>query len=127
MMPVGVSRPRRHAVHALRVMLFAVIIALIHDRQARVSDQTFKPIEIELGHVAVFFPGATSIGNTRLGNGATPVLDAEDRPLGYVVQTSPTSDHVIGFSGRPMLCWRSTATFAFAASIFFPAVTRVST
>ena len=52
---------------------------------------------LELGDLVEFFPTANSKRST--SDGRDRVFDAEDLELGYVIQTLPMGDDIIGFSG----------------------------
>lgn len=96
------KRVRRIALQLIRVALFAVIIGLIHAQHAKLKArrQLEPSAPVQLSKLRKFFPDAQSqaIDNAD-GRGRREVLDAEESSLGYVVQTSPDSDHLIGFSG----------------------------
>ncbi len=85
----------------MRVTLFAVIIVLIHSQHAqRQADRQYQGSpSINLANVQSIFPRAASISKKALANGGHEVLDADGDVLGLVLQTSPKSDHLIGFSG----------------------------
>ena len=92
------TRFRRLSTHALRITMLVLIVSLIHLKQARVSRLLDKSVNISPSQVAAFFSDAASIGKPNR-YGALPVLDVNQERLGYVLQTSPQGDHVIGFSG----------------------------
>jgi len=92
---------RRIAIHIVRVMMFAVIILLIHLRAKqllpKVGGTHLAPIDMEA--IRTFFPEAEGLSAEPVGDDASAVLDADNTPLGYVVQTSPQCDSIVGFSG----------------------------
>ncbi len=94
-------RLRRIAFHLTRVLLFVAIIGLIHVQHARIKarqqNRLLAPVDIDA--VRKFFPEARSVDDKGHGQGRREVLDSSGTELGYVVQTSPDSDHLIGFSG----------------------------
>ena len=94
----GTGGRRRVIVHAVRLALFAAIVVLIHRQYARLTaaklSQPQAPIDISLVHR--FFPTADSLD----ADGKEQIVrDASGDRLGSVLQTSPVSDHIIGFSG----------------------------
>ena len=86
--------------HSLRVLLFVLVLALIRNahRQTEFVDRELASNSIANEFVAQTF----SIG-ARLGEFAGPVgnlvVDDQGTELGYVLQTSPDSDSIIGYSG----------------------------
>ena len=88
------------ALHAIRVGIFVAILWLIRDQhlayEARQASLRADPVTTD--RLQKFFPEATSLG-VPSRDGLRHVLDAEQRPLGYVVQTSPASDVIVGYSG----------------------------
>ena len=101
MKPLQNGRWRRVALHGLRVGLFLTIIALIHWQSARFAaqrkEQPLVPTNIQ--EVKHFFPGAANLTDQPRADGGREVVNETGAALGYVIQTSPQSDHVIGFSG----------------------------
>ncbi|TWU15424.1 FMN-binding protein [Allorhodopirellula heiligendammensis] len=89
---------RRILVHAVRVGLFATIILLVHSRFAVGTSHTARDPAIGIDDVARIMPDAAALGDVN-EDGSRAVLNSDDGPLGYVLQTSPISDHIIGFSG----------------------------
>ncbi len=55
--------------------------------------------QVDLSRLRRFFPAAESVAPEINPLGGRNVLDSAGRPLGYVLQTSPEGDRVIGFSG----------------------------
>lgn len=96
------SRWRGIAFHVLRVGLFTTIILIIHlmhlQRRRQAADNPVSNVQIT--DVGGFFPTARSIdsGDVRSETGCR-VLDKNGTYLGRVVQTAPSSDSIIGFSG----------------------------
>jgi len=96
---VGRARSwRRWLIHAIRVAIFAAIVVLIHRQHARfTSAQQARPQQpLSLEQVRHFFPAVAFIESESAEN---IVRDAAGEQLGTLLQTSPTSDHIIGFSG----------------------------
>ncbi len=98
--PVRAARPWRAAgVHACRVVLLVAIVLLIHrSHQLRTIAAAAAPAaDPPLELVQETFPAA--FGFERDETGETIVVDAAGARLGTIVQTSPQSDRIIGFSG----------------------------
>lgn len=95
------SRFRTVAVHTYRVALFVTIISMIHLGHrwytAQRRGDSAEPIPV--AEVRKFFPGASQLGAYDPDHGGQTVADGAGKHLGFVVQTSPESDKVIGFSG----------------------------
>ena len=95
------GRFRGAALHGIRVFLFVFIIVLIHVQHARMTAQPdgepLPPVDLE--QLRQFFPTTESVAVDSRGDGGSEVFDAIGKSLGYVLQTSPDSDHLIGFSG----------------------------
>ncbi|AMV18584.1 FMN-binding protein [Planctomyces sp. SH-PL14] len=87
-------------IHLLRVGMFVLVIALIHGQHrkflARTQSQSLHAIPLE--RTQQFFPAAAQYGDASAEGGLT-VLSAEKELLGQILQTSPTSDRFVGFSG----------------------------
>lgn len=94
------SQIRKIALHLVRVGTFALIVFLIHRQHAQfraaVSVEGVAPVSLETA--GEFFASPESISKPD-GTGLQVVSGADDKELGYVVQTSPKSDHVVGYSG----------------------------
>lgn len=89
---------RRVLVHATRVSLFAAIILFVHAKFAVGTSLTTTEPAIQIGDVDRLLPGAVSLGQVT-GDGSRSVQNSDEDPIGYALQTSPTCDHIIGFSG----------------------------
>ena len=94
---------RRHriAIHTIRVSLFGAILALIHFQHASLNARHGDGLaaSIDLAVLREFFPDAIAILDEARDQPHHQVLDTTGQTLGYILQTSPNSDHVIGFSG----------------------------
>lgn len=97
----AVSRFRTLAVHAYRIGLFLSIIAMIHlgHRWYTAQRRGEQAEAIPVAEVLTLFPKAEQLGAFDPEHGEQAVTDEAGKPLGFVVQTSPQSDRVIGFSG----------------------------
>ncbi len=99
------ARPRRRVrallLHVFRVALFCVVIFLIHDQHRwYIAQQTGEAHNaITLERVQQHFPKADSLSDWQPAHGGRNVLSADGVNLGFVIQTSPTSDSIVGFSG----------------------------
>ncbi len=91
----------RIAVHGGRLALFAAVLALLHfqhkTRITQAGKQNATPLA--LSDVLPFYPAAARVDEQTMAHGGQQVFDGQGQPLGYVLQTSPDSDHIIGFSG----------------------------
>jgi Na+-translocating ferredoxin:NAD+ oxidoreductase RnfG subunit len=82
------------------VAVFAAIILLIHQQHAKLtaSRPAHGQLEFDLADVQEILPQAAKLTPLSDQEGME-VLDANGNTLGIVMQTSPASDHIIGFSG----------------------------
>lgn len=94
-------RVRRITLHSARIALFVLVIWLIHLQHARIFALRNRqpPATMDLKRLRNFFPTAESLEDDARGDGKREVLDAVGKSLGYILQTSPDSDHLLGFSG----------------------------
>jgi len=94
------SQIRKIALHLVRVGTFVLILLLLHRQhaafRAAVSADGVEPVSLE--SVGDFFSAAQTISGPD-ASGAQVVFDADEKAVGYVVQTSPRSDHIVGYSG----------------------------
>ena len=99
--PRGRSRLRAWIMHGYRVGLFVVIILAIHQQHQWIVAQqrsgTVEPVSIE--QVQTLFADARSLGQWDPNHGGQTVLDQSGKRLGFIVQTFPDAQDVIGFSG----------------------------
>ncbi|EMI15824.1 NosR regulatory protein [Rhodopirellula maiorica SM1] len=72
---------------------------MIHLQYAQSSSRVTAIADLSVDQVASVFPAAASLAGAASEDGRMTVSDANGQSLGYVVQTSPESDHIIGFSG----------------------------
>ncbi|WP_197452092.1 FMN-binding protein [Rosistilla carotiformis] len=95
------GRLQTAALHSYRVILFLVIIAAIHQQHRwYVAQQRGDRVQaLVVDQVTELFPDAKSLGPWDPDHGGQTVLDADEKELGFVVQTFPEADRVIGFSG----------------------------
>ena len=89
---------RRITAHLGRWALFAAILLLIRHQYAR-RNPPATGVEVDLPTIQSLFPDARRLDSQVSSRGTQNVLDAQERPLGYLVQTSPQSDSILGYSG----------------------------
>lgn len=96
------ERPFRSVLfHSLRISMVIIVLLLIRRQHIRflavesLRDQ--EPVAVE--SLREFFPNASGTGLFDAERRTQQILDAEQQTLGYVVQTSPQSDEIVGFSG----------------------------
>ena len=88
------------ALHAGRVALLVLILALIHIQQGRwIAERRGADLEtVPLASLRTIFPDAAGLGEPE-SHGGRDVLSPEGQRLGYLIQTAPDSDPFLGFSG----------------------------
>lgn len=95
------SRARNVAVHAYRVVLLVIVVAAIHQQHrwfiAQQRGNKAQPLTME--QVTAFFPDGASIGDFDPNHGGQAINDSAGKALGFVVQTSPEANDIVGFSG----------------------------
>ncbi len=91
---------RRLGLHGFRLLIFVVVVVLIRSQHAellrRQFDTEMQPVD--LSRLRSVFPDAVAAGHVT-ADGRQVILGRSDEPIGYVVQTSPVADDLIGFSG----------------------------
>lgn len=93
----GSSRRRQQLlVHAVRVLLFVITIGLIHLQYTQLTaiEKAAGLATPDLSTLREFLPAADSFDDD-----SREVLDSTGDSIGRVLQTSPGSDHITGFSG----------------------------
>ena len=88
---------KNKAIHAIRVSILLWIACLMRAEQNELLVLGLST-DIDVDLVAPFFPSVGVVQPT-LEDDRVDVLDEQRVRLGYVIQTSPKADHVIGFSG----------------------------
>lgn len=88
------------AIHTGRVLLFCLAVLLVHWQHSHIRSDTSRAASevFSLEHAQRIFPAAATLGETS-PDGGQQVLDDNGEPLGTLLQTSPESDHIVGFSG----------------------------
>lgn len=101
MMPLVSGTRRRWLLHAYRVGIFVFILFLIHHQHAwfMAQKQGARKELVSAEQIRPFFPEADHLSDWDPGHGGQNVFNENGDSLGYVVQTSPEADKVIGFSG----------------------------
>lgn len=81
--------------------MFVTTLAMIriHFQRQLASTTANAPPNLTMDEVRELFPKASSFASAPARGNSLPILDVDGEPLGYVVQTSPESDSIIGFSG----------------------------
>ena len=84
---------------AVRAAMFAGIVLAIHAAHARRTAEQVPAgsIPIDIEQVLEFYPTGLTLDPAQ--SGTQIVRDGEGEILGYVLQTSPTSDGIVGYSG----------------------------
>lgn len=85
----------------LRVAVLFGILWLIHDRARwdAAQEAGSRQAAIDLERIRQIFPEAGEVGPWNPETGGRTVSDEFGFKLGYVIQTSPASDSVLGYSG----------------------------
>ncbi len=94
--------PRRLGVHCLRALVLAGIVYTLHQSSAERQHQatTATTAFVSLSVVQQHFPSATRVSDrAETAWGLRSVWGRDQALLGYVLQTSPQSDQILGFSG----------------------------
>ncbi len=92
---------RRYILHAYRVGVLVFIVTMIHQQHRWYVAQQRGAMKqrVTVEQARAFYPEAHSLSNWVPTHGGQTVVDSDGDNLGYVVQTSPDADDVIGFSG----------------------------
>ena len=99
--PISAHRLRGPGFHLLRVLLLIAIVLVIYwQHQRRIASRQDSQISnVEIADVQSLIPRAHRVVPHDMVEDALIVLDDSNQTLGYVLTTSPHSDHIIGFSG----------------------------
>lgn len=89
---------RGYAVHSARVALLVFIVLLIRSRYVQSMADSTGPLELPLQQISQNFPTATALRRPG-ADGSQDVVGKTGEQIGTVLQTSPQSDHIVGFSG----------------------------
>ncbi len=88
-------RFRSISLRAFRIALLAAAVWLIRSQHSA----SVGAISIGVERVRDFFPAAVMLDDKPSSDGLVAVKDVEGAILGFVAQTSPASDKIIGYSG----------------------------
>ena len=95
------SRWRGLLLHIVRLSMFAALLLIIRQQHreflARETARDLTPVDVD--RLLEFFPDAVRTGSIDRDLRTQFVLDADGQRLGFVLQTSPDSDGIVGFSG----------------------------
>ena len=95
------SRLRQLAFHLFRWGLLVSVVWLLRTQhiwwQTQIRGRGQQAIAVE--QIRKFYPAAAALGSWQPEHSGQTVLDVDANPLGYVIQTSPAADSVIGYSG----------------------------
>lgn len=95
------NRWRALLLHVIRLAMFAALLLIVrlrhHEFLAREAARELTPIDAD--RLLDFFPTAVGTGTIDPEMRTQTVLDANGERLGFALQTSPDSDHIVGFSG----------------------------
>ena len=100
----------RWLVHFYRVGVFVFLLVMIHRQHVWYVEQKRGALKqlVDVELVKEFFPKAVRVEQEwNPAHGGQSVLSEDDTVLGHVIQTSPESDRVIGFSGptNTLMAW----------------------
>ena len=95
------GRFRRLLLHAYRVGVFIFIVWLIHHQhqQYRAEQRAALDPQVSVDDARSLYPAAHALTGWDPAHGGQTVVDEGGRSLGYVVQTLPMAEHVVGYSG----------------------------
>ena len=95
------NRRRPWLLHLFRALLLAALVWLVRDQHVwyRAQTQGRQQAAIGVDRIRRFFPQAVTLSHWNPQHGGRTVLDVAGKPLGYVIQTAPDSDRIIGYSG----------------------------
>ena len=99
--PIPRRKVRAILLHLAQISMFVTTLVMIrihHQRQLKSLAENIRPT-VTLVEVQGFFAEATAIADQPARGNSLLILNAGGEPLGYVLQTSPESDSIIGFSG----------------------------
>ncbi|MFT4638186.1 MAG: NosR/NirI family nitrous oxide reductase transcriptional regulator [Verrucomicrobiales bacterium] len=97
-------RLRRWGLACFRATLLAAILDCFHQAASNTRRAlAAQEAGLSLEHIQSHFPKATALSDLSSQESWQTILDFENKPLGYVIQTSPQSDDIIGYSGASNL------------------------
>jgi Na+-translocating ferredoxin:NAD+ oxidoreductase RnfG subunit len=85
----------------LRTVMLAGVLFCLHQAHARrlERDEAARHAPLDVEQILGFFPQAARLGEYKPSLGGQLVENPGGEVIGYVLQTSPLSDNVIGYSG----------------------------
>ncbi|MDA1163643.1 MAG: FMN-binding protein [Planctomycetota bacterium] len=87
--------------HAVRLSIFAAILLLVRQQHQRFlahqAARVRQPVSLDI--LRNIFPQAVEGGVFDPQRRTQQIVDSSGELLGFVVQTSPEADHIVGFSG----------------------------
>ncbi|MEO6786180.1 MAG: 4Fe-4S binding protein [Chthoniobacteraceae bacterium] len=92
-----------------RLAVLVAIVWLLREHAVRVRVESLRPLTV--AEVRPLFPSAVRLGIDESDRGGWDVLGADGAKLGYVLQTAPVSDSIVGYRG-----WTNTL-IAFDAAL----------
>ena len=88
---------RRAVLQSLRLVLLIVIVWLLRDHAVRARVESLRPLTT--ADVQPLFPAADRLVIDSGERGGWDVLARDGAKLGYVLQTAPVSDSIVGYRG----------------------------
>ena len=80
-----------------RLAVLVAIVWLLREHALRVRVESLRPLTV--AEVQPLFPAAVTLAMDEGDRGGWHVLDAGGAKLGYVLQTAPVSDSIVGYRG----------------------------
>ena len=87
----------RAALYLYRLLILVAMAWLLRHHAARMRSESMRPVT--LAEVQSLFPVATALELDSSERGGWNVLGAAGEPIGYIAQTAPLSDSIIGYRG----------------------------
>jgi hypothetical protein len=88
---------RRLLLQLYRLAVLVAIVWLLREHAVRVRVESLRPLTI--AEVQPLFPPAAQLAIDESDRGGWHVLAADGTKLGYVLQTAPVSDSIVGYRG----------------------------
>ena len=88
---------RRVFLQLYRLAVLVAIVWVLRDHAVRVRVESLRPLTV--AEVQPLFPKAVALGIDEGERGGWDVLGADGAKLGYVLQTAPVSDAIVGYRG----------------------------
>ena len=99
--PRPFRRLRAIGLHLVRILIVVAILALLRQQQQQRAalDAANRSPRVSLETVTGFLPDAVASSSFDIERGTQQFVDQAGNVVGFVVQTAPKSDSIIGFSG----------------------------